>query len=104
MGQSDDVVPPIGGTGWRHNGRHALIGLDEETIRQVVDVLEDCSYVRLKESLLNELTLDKRTPRQLLKKMSQLGWAKVCSELLKSLWLQRLPRTVGKVHEVYGRP
>lgn len=81
---------------------HALIGFDKETIEFASDMLEEYSYVRLKEQLiwrpsvseegklnqlLNELTLGDRTFSQLLRELKRLGRDKVDSELLKSLWL-----------------
>lgn len=36
---------------------HALIGLDEKTIGLLSDVLEECSYVHLKEQLIRRLSV-----------------------------------------------
>lgn len=41
--------------------------------------------------LLSDLTLGDRHPSQLLREMRELGEGKVSEELLRSLWLQRLP-------------
>lgn len=45
-------------------------------------------------SLLNEITLGDRKPSDLLRKMKELACGKVGDELLKTLWLHRLPINV----------
>lgn len=67
---------------------YALMGLDEETIELVTDVLKDCSYARFNGAalrrlslneeakmnpLLNKLILGYRTLSQMLREMRQLG-------------------------------
>ncbi len=48
-------------------------------------------------SLLNELTLGDMKPSGLLRKMRELSCGKVGDDLLKTLWLQRLPSTIHTV-------
>lgn len=82
---------------------HSLVWLDEETIVLVFDVLEDCSYKRLKEQLIKrlsgseaaksnhllmELIFCDRAPSKPLCEIKQIGDEKVCNELLQSLRLQ----------------
>ncbi|CAD7093678.1 unnamed protein product [Hermetia illucens] len=39
---------------------HTFIGLDEETIGLVTDVLEECSYVRLKDQVIRRLSVSEK--------------------------------------------
>ena len=116
---------------------YAVVGLDEESILLVSDVVKSTSYVQLKSELIRRLsasesakldhllaglTLGDRTPSQLLREMRQLGGSKIGDDLIKSLWLRRLPEgtqailacvsgsleelaaTADQVQEVYVRP
>lgn len=90
---------------------HMLVAsVDTEVLTQVSDIVTDPpeanKYTALKErlirnftdseerklkKLLSEVTLGDLRPSQLLRKMQELAGNRMSAEVLKSLWLQRLP-------------
>ncbi|GFY39622.1 uncharacterized protein TNIN_116141 [Trichonephila inaurata madagascariensis] len=88
-----------------------VAALDENVLDFVVDILSnprhDDKYETLKNALLNRLTdteesrlkklltdmeLGDRRPSDLLRQMKRLAGSSISNELIKSLWLQRLPQ------------
>lgn len=87
----------------------------------LINRLSTSEVSKLKQ-LLSDLALGDRQPSQLLREMRELGGDKVSEELLKSLWLQRLPDNMqailycnpgtlsdlascaDKISEVYNKP
>lgn len=68
-----------------------------DTIKQrLIQQFSDTENKKLK-SLLNDLTLGDMKPSDLLRKMRELSCGKVGDDLLKTLWLQRLPVTIQTV-------
>lgn len=68
-----------------------------ETIKaRLIHRFEETEQKKLK-NLLNELTLGDMRPSDLLRKMKELSCNKVGDDLLKTLWLQRLPLTIQTV-------
>lgn len=64
--------------------------------RRLIQQFTDTDNKKLK-SLLHELTLGDMKPSDLLRKMRELSCGKVGEDLLKTLWLQRLPLTIQTV-------
>jgi len=90
--------------------------IDGDIIRVVSDIIRNPHltepYTNLKETLikrlslsettklnqlLSDLNLGDRKPSQLLREMRELGGDKVSEELLRSLWLQRLPENTQSI-------
>lgn len=68
-----------------------------ETIKEkLVNVFSDSNEQRLRR-LLSEVELGDKRPSQLLTEMQHLGGPTFPSELLKTLWLQRLPDNVQSI-------
>jgi len=120
---------------------YVLSVLDGDIIRIVSDIIREPNanepYDTLKSSLiqrlsasevtklnqlLSDLNLGDRQPSQLLREMKELGGDKVSEDLLRSLWLQRLPDNIqailacnpgslndlakcaDKINEIYNKP
>lgn len=71
-------------------------GRYEAVKQRLIQLFEETENKKLK-SLLTELTLGDMRPSDLLRKMRELSCNKVGDELLKTLWLQRLPLTIQTV-------
>lgn len=68
-----------------------------ETIKnRLISIYSDSHDKKLKK-LLSQLELGDKKPSQLLNEMSQLGGTSVTSDLMKTLWLQRLPTTIQTI-------
>lgn len=68
-----------------------------ETIKtRLTNNFEESDHNKIK-TLLTELTLGDRKPSDLLHKMQDLSCGKVGNDLLKILWLQRLPNNIQSV-------
>lgn len=68
-----------------------------ETLKnRLVAAFEDSEEKRLR-TLLNELELGDRKPSQLLRQMRDLAAGKVTDNILKSVWMQRLPSQVQAI-------
>lgn len=68
-----------------------------EAIKQRLIKAFTASEFKKLQSLLTELTLGDLKPSDLLRKMRDLSCNKVGDELLKTLWIQRLPSTIQTV-------
>ncbi|XP_037950717.1 uncharacterized protein LOC119681554 [Teleopsis dalmanni] len=89
---------------------HVVVGLEPKYLECIADVIRDppkvLKYETLKKQLINEFTesehkrlrkllteleLGDMKPTQLLKKMKEMAGSSMADDVLKSLWLQRLP-------------
>lgn len=95
---------------------YVIQSLDESSLGEIADLLVSPrtanAYSRLKErligsysdseekrlrSLIHEADLGDKKPSQLLRYMKELSQGKISDSVLKSLWLQRLPRQVQAI-------
>lgn len=72
------------------------INLYDAIKTRLISQFSETEHKKLK-SLLNDLTLGDMKPSDLLRKMRELSCGKVGDDLLKTLWLQRLPITIQTV-------
>lgn len=64
--------------------------------KRLIEAFAPSDNKKLK-SLLNDITLGDSKPSDLLRRMRELSCNKVSNELLKTLWLQRLPSTIQAI-------
>lgn len=91
---------------------YVLAALNKEDLNLVSDLLDKSSYVEIKKrliscnresesfchrKLLSDLELGDKKPSSLLVEMRNLSAGKVPDDLLKTIWLQRLPPSIQQV-------
>ncbi|KAK4887207.1 hypothetical protein RN001_003478 [Aquatica leii] len=75
--------------------------LDSAVLQEVSDILvnppETDKYENLKRQLIERFSLGDKSPSQLLREIKTLADNKVSDEVLKTLWLQRLPTNIQAI-------
>ena len=100
-----------------------LKGLDEKTINKISDIVKDPpetdKYLTIKKALisrtsesenskfqklLQNLDLGDRKPSELLREMKTLAGDQVSEQIVKQLWLQRLPSNISVILTISSEP